>query len=33
MAESFPDTYPGYRARVPALIPLLHRNDSGNGSR
>jgi protein-S-isoprenylcysteine O-methyltransferase Ste14 len=33
MAESFPDTYPGYRARVPAFIPLLHRNDSGNGSR
>jgi protein-S-isoprenylcysteine O-methyltransferase Ste14 len=23
MAESFPDAYPGYRARVPALIPFL----------
>jgi protein-S-isoprenylcysteine O-methyltransferase Ste14 len=33
MAESFPDTYPGYRARVPALIPLLRGSDSGNGSR
>jgi len=33
MGESFPDTYPGYRARVPALIPLLYGSDSGNGSR
>jgi protein-S-isoprenylcysteine O-methyltransferase Ste14 len=24
MVESFPDAYPGYRARVPALIPFLY---------
>jgi protein-S-isoprenylcysteine O-methyltransferase Ste14 len=24
MAESFPDVYPGYRARVPALIPFFY---------
>jgi protein-S-isoprenylcysteine O-methyltransferase Ste14 len=33
MAESFPDTYPGYRARVPALVPLLRANHPGGGSR
>lgn len=32
MAESFPETYPGYRARVPALVPLLRANHPG-GSR
>ena len=32
MAESFPDTYPGYRAQVPALVPLLRANHPG-GSR
>jgi protein-S-isoprenylcysteine O-methyltransferase Ste14 len=30
MAESFPDTYPGYRAQVPALIPFLHRHTGAN---
>ena len=33
MAESFPDTYPGYRAQVPALVPLLRANHPGGGSR
>jgi len=33
MAESFPETYPGYRARVPALVPLLRANHPGGGSR
>jgi protein-S-isoprenylcysteine O-methyltransferase Ste14 len=33
MAESFPDTYPGYRARVPALIPLLRASHPGDGAR
>jgi protein-S-isoprenylcysteine O-methyltransferase Ste14 len=33
MAESFPDTYPGYRARVPALIPLFRASRSGGGAR
>jgi len=32
MADSFPDTYPSYRAQVSALIPLLHRSDPGPGS-
>jgi protein-S-isoprenylcysteine O-methyltransferase Ste14 len=32
MADSFPDTYPSYRAQVSALIPLLHRRDPGLGS-
>jgi protein-S-isoprenylcysteine O-methyltransferase Ste14 len=33
MAESFPDAYPGYRARVPALIPFFHGRAGGNTSR
>ncbi len=33
MAESFPDTYPSYRARVPALIPLLRGSHPGDGPR
>jgi protein-S-isoprenylcysteine O-methyltransferase Ste14 len=32
MAESFPDTYPSYCARVPALVPSFHRSDPGPGS-
>jgi protein-S-isoprenylcysteine O-methyltransferase Ste14 len=31
MAESFPDTYPRYRAQVPALVPLFRGSDSGTG--
>jgi protein-S-isoprenylcysteine O-methyltransferase Ste14 len=29
MAENFPDTYPSYRAQVPALVPLFHRHHPG----
>jgi protein-S-isoprenylcysteine O-methyltransferase Ste14 len=32
MIESFPDTYPDYRARVPALIPFFRANHSGDGA-
>ena len=31
MEESFPDTYPSYRAQVPALIPLFRGADPGGG--
>jgi protein-S-isoprenylcysteine O-methyltransferase Ste14 len=31
MEESFPDTYPSYRAQVPALIPLLGGSHFGGG--
>ena len=31
MEESFPDTYPSYRAQVPALIPLLRGIHPGGG--
>jgi protein-S-isoprenylcysteine O-methyltransferase Ste14 len=31
MEESFPDTYPSYRAQVPALIPLFRGNHPGDG--
>ena len=31
MEESFPDTYPSYRAQVPALIPLLRGTHTGSG--
>jgi protein-S-isoprenylcysteine O-methyltransferase Ste14 len=31
MEESFPDTYPSYRAQVPALIPLLRGIHAGGG--
>lgn len=31
MEESFPDTYPSYRAQVPALIPLFRGSRPGRG--
>jgi protein-S-isoprenylcysteine O-methyltransferase Ste14 len=31
MEENFPDTYPSYRAQVPALIPLFRTTHSGSG--
>ena len=31
MEESFPDTYPSYRAQVPALIPLFRGSSHGGG--
>ena len=31
MEDSFPDTYPGYRAQVPALIPLFRGSRPGRG--
>ena len=31
MEESFPDTYPSYRAQVPALIPLFRGSHPGGG--